>query len=677
MVDFAFAMGDKWELRMSHGDILNNKKVCPNDVVDEIRLKLDVHWEGTAIRVVEHIEKDNGWAVNTKFATDSSIYIAMSYCWKCDSPEVSVEGIGWRVGEWNLEVLLRVYRNICNIMSYCKEEKLCLGSVEDAQSVSIWCDAVCINQKDGGVEKKNQVPIMGKIYRRAECTVVPCAIVDFFPSVQDILDNDYVRNHDVLGTQHVSEGTDDLFRDGYMDKMWTWFRQLALENWWSRQWTLQEACCSKTLLFMAKNGSTIDASVLYTLASIVRDCLSLNVLDSAKYNDLQAVNRMVAQFLPICLTVCVAKYCPLLPAADVLTLSQNRMCKCKEDHVYALLGMTSVSMKPEYGIGLGEATKMFYNSCIAQGDHSVMFCVGSKLHRWQMRIDSDRVFYRSDKYCTSVEQGVKIDLVDDGKLMFSFNGEYSATPMQCVYKEDKSISHLQMTRFYRILKASIRLNFGIVESLSMFDSAGNNHIVMMCFVVIASIGGNEMLDTDYVDCIFKEMKKMVKNSGPYLEEHKDDLLVLLSNPQAGKGEEWMQGQRILQLVAQCELTKDVPKNTYRYYMNTYRIITHFEGKDACTVVLAVIEGYNGSRLPLCLAVSNDSALVTGDNLWAVPTGYSTSYGEPLVLAGLCRQQHTHANTNIEAEYIGVPVARRGLSFAIRKYAKKYRRLIFT
>ena len=660
----------KWKLHMSCLDIVINKEKCPEPIATEMRLKLDEYWDGTAIRVIRHIEKSNNWTVLVQPTLECSTYIAMSYCWKKDSPKVCVEGIQWKVEEWNLKRLLKVYENINKVVSYCKDNSICIGNTEQT---AIWCDAVCIDQRDDSTEKEEQVRIMGKIYRKAGCVIVPCTFVHTFPDVCDIRSNEYVNSHDIFSNQIVTEEVSRVLEDRYLEKMWIWLRQLALEDWWSRPWTLQEACCSRVLLFMAEDGSMVDASTLHAFISTVRECMHMNLLKESLYSDSTMVDKMVSQFLKILSIICVAQYCPLLPAAEALIMSKNRKGACRhvEDNIYSLLGIVGVRMHVEYNIGLREATKRFYNECIAQGDHSVVFCIGEKLHRWQMRIDSDIVFYQSI-YFTSAEQNVNIEIMDDSRLKFSFNGKYSATPIKCVYIEDGSIPHLQMgKRLYRVLKVSIELGFGIVESYNIFDTEIQEHIVIMCFVIIASIQGDEMLDINYIESIFNDMKTIVLNSGPYLIEHRDSLLDMLSKPEVGKGVKWLQGRHILRLIGQCKLTKDIPKETCRHFENLCRTITHYADRNVCTVALAVFEN-NACRVPLCLVLCKTSILKLNSQMWVIPTGYSTGCSEPLLLVGLSRKEHN----NIEAEYIGIPVVRRGLSLVIKDYEPKYSSLTF-
>ena len=639
---------------MSCLDIANNKERCPEHIAQGLRSELYGNWDGKATRIVRHIDDDDGWAVQVQ-PYEGCTYIAMSYCWKDGSPIVDVRGLDWKVEEWNLYTLLRVCRSIDKVLAYCSDNKLDIKNAGQA----IWCDAVCIDQRDGSSEKEEQVAIMGKIYRSAECVVVPCNVVERFPSIQKVLSNQFVRDHEVFGFQHIKEGVNKVFENGYFDDMWTWLIQLASESWWSRQWTLQEACCSRLILFMAIDGSLIDSTVLFTVASVVRDCIAVGSLRHDTYDGLQAVNRMVAQFLVVSLPVCVALYCPLLPAADALRMSTNRTCKKEEDYVYALLGIVGVKMRAEYNITLEEATKRFYSSCITQGDHSIIFCIGQRLHRWQMRIDRGRL-YTNEKYSACAEQGVSISLVDDGKLMFSFDGECSATPMQCVYKEDDGTLSTE-ERFYRVIERSVSHGFSVTESCMIFNT-DQNPVFITCFVLIASILGNDVLGIGYVGRIFSDMRCIVANSGPYLPEHRTDLLALLSDPKTGKGKDWACGLRILQLVGKCRLTKGLPAQAWRYYHNTKFMIAHYGDPDICTVALAVFEVDGDIRTPTCLVLSRALASEAGNSVWAVPTGYVTSCGEPLVLVGSCK--HHVVSTEIEASYIGMPVVRRGLSSAM-------------
>lgn len=84
-------------------------------------------------------------------------YTALTYAWESfkGSAEILLEGYRFRVTR-NLECFLR--------------ELARRAGQEEMRGVSVWVDALCINQGDLG-ERDEQVPMMGAIYQMARCAV--------------------------------------------------------------------------------------------------------------------------------------------------------------------------------------------------------------------------------------------------------------------------------------------------------------------------------------------------------------------------------------------------------------------------------------------------------------------------------------------------------------------------
>lgn len=86
-------------------------------------------------------------------------YNALSYCWGDESIRRNINISGNEVSvTYSLESALKHLR-------------------KDSEELSIWADAVCINQKDEA-EKNRQVMMMGKVYKKAENVFVWLGIAD-------------------------------------------------------------------------------------------------------------------------------------------------------------------------------------------------------------------------------------------------------------------------------------------------------------------------------------------------------------------------------------------------------------------------------------------------------------------------------------------------------------------
>ena len=111
-------------------------------------------------------------------------------------------------------------------------------------SVFLWIDQICINQPDLK-EKETQVPLMRTIYRGAKNTLIWLGEEEgtdphlAIKTLQDV--------HAALQmTKSIS--TDDFPRLGLPstdDRSWWGIRELLRRPWFTRTWTIQEACLSR------------------------------------------------------------------------------------------------------------------------------------------------------------------------------------------------------------------------------------------------------------------------------------------------------------------------------------------------------------------------------------------------------------------------------------------------
>jgi hypothetical protein len=154
-------------------------------------------------------------------------YIAISYCWESDKlcRRINVEGHKHSITESAFEVL-----------SHLRQPDT---------SVTIWIDAICINQADT-TEKLYQVSRMEIIYSLATKVVVwlgPAfkGVKSFFKTCTD-LEHDYQSLQDELG--HVeAEQYQKLYRvaaSRLRQRDIRTFHELMTRPWWRRLWVFQE-----------------------------------------------------------------------------------------------------------------------------------------------------------------------------------------------------------------------------------------------------------------------------------------------------------------------------------------------------------------------------------------------------------------------------------------------------
>lgn len=132
---------------------------------------------------------------------------------------------------------------------------------EPDKPLTLWIDALCINQKDD-LEKSHQVAMMGEIYRKCSACCIwlgckpaasnthPAAIQhqdveDPFALIHHFADDKHI--HELSCFEQKTDSTAHPFReDPSFGRMWDGFLKVAQSSWWSRVWTVQEAVLPPT-----------------------------------------------------------------------------------------------------------------------------------------------------------------------------------------------------------------------------------------------------------------------------------------------------------------------------------------------------------------------------------------------------------------------------------------------
>ncbi|KAK5652708.1 hypothetical protein OQA88_10302 [Cercophora sp. LCS_1] len=152
-------------------------------------------------------------------------YTALSYHWGDRNDRLSIR--------FNNQSDFQVTRNLHIALSYLRDEE---------NPVTLWVDALCINQADEG-EKKSQIPIMGSIYKMAKQTCIwlgeESSDSDRAMEIISKLDGE-----DLSSTCN-SPGVSGLEA----------IQALQKRPWWSRVWVIQEALLSAKPIVRCGNKS--------------------------------------------------------------------------------------------------------------------------------------------------------------------------------------------------------------------------------------------------------------------------------------------------------------------------------------------------------------------------------------------------------------------------------------
>ena len=142
-------------------------------------------------------------------------YSAVSYCWGALPPESALKKI---FIDGNEVYIRSTLRSFLKTLEYLNPE------------VSIWIDAICINQDDVK-ERNDQISIMGKIYREAQEVYVWLGKGDD--------DTNYAIDHIEDFSLQTSQSDRETFS--------VYFDKVIRSPYWTRRWVIQEFVLAKNL----------------------------------------------------------------------------------------------------------------------------------------------------------------------------------------------------------------------------------------------------------------------------------------------------------------------------------------------------------------------------------------------------------------------------------------------
>jgi hypothetical protein len=154
---------------------------------------------------------------------DTDQYEALSYFWgtATDTRQILLEGQKFKVTK-NLNSALRHIR------------------LSDAERI-IWVDAICINQANKK-ERKEQVTLMGRIYRNASCDLLWLGEdTGLGPAVIELLKLKFDPNDEVTKNASIERVMDSLKHPEFGDQLWDQLHKIFKDPpVWTRIWIVQE-----------------------------------------------------------------------------------------------------------------------------------------------------------------------------------------------------------------------------------------------------------------------------------------------------------------------------------------------------------------------------------------------------------------------------------------------------
>ena len=256
-------------------------------------------------------------------------YSALSYTWGAPSfvKPLSCNGYQVAVTE-NLDLALRHLR-------------------QSNTSVNLWIDQLCINQDDLK-EKESQVSLMGRVYERSWNTVIWLG----GEADNSSITLDVIRDFNTIFQFDVESSTldPDSFAEHHLpipgSRRWVDISKLLARSWFLRTWVMQEAVLSGDVAVLcghkcvkwsdigifAYNLEKQDLVQYLDIEGSITNYRRIREIDRLKYVD----KRSHAGFI------------------DVLEQGRGSKATDVRDNVYGMLGMSFVTIRPEYSKSVRE-----------------------------------------------------------------------------------------------------------------------------------------------------------------------------------------------------------------------------------------------------------------------------------------------------------------------------------
>ncbi len=320
---------------------------------------------------IEPQHNDNQQTFSCRMRTvsldDNIKFFGLSYVWgdSSDRVDVVVNGIVIPVTK-NLEAALRhIQRNGRTVIeTESWREKTDGHPSLDQAPLSLWADAICINQDDLK-ERESQVLLMRRIYSAAETVLAWLGDQDYtdvfeaFEAFSIEIQRCRLSGQEVLGSLEWMDDL-ELFRDG---KIWDNIEDFLVNSYWSRIWILQEIVLAKWMVLVTSNGSfawiTV-ASVSSLLVGKTRETWSspsnqvrlpnsgFLELGMEGYMPWTAVGQPIALRDSLRFSSETSSSQSFIRWHVALQLALEYAATDPRDHVYGILGVTGLDIKPDY-----------------------------------------------------------------------------------------------------------------------------------------------------------------------------------------------------------------------------------------------------------------------------------------------------------------------------------------
>ena len=242
------------------------------------------------------------------------------------------------------------------------------------ESAYLWIDQICINQPDSE-EKAMQIPLMDKIYTRANNTVIWLGDDDGEHPVQalDLMETVFARLQGT-DTQVTPDDFERLSFPPAQDRAWWAIRQFLRRAWFSRLWTIQEAVLSRNLYLKCGHSEVCWEDLeawCYCLTETgllrwLREDLELD----GKYGNKQTRVLPSSQGAAVVLSISkerlnVMSFTHRESLLTILVSTRYAQATEPKDKIYGVLGIVSLTIIPDYSKKTS-ARQVYLQACLTQ-----------------------------------------------------------------------------------------------------------------------------------------------------------------------------------------------------------------------------------------------------------------------------------------------------------------------